>query len=367
MDNKKYENIKFIIHPPIEFLYAMITTTYKDELLKEYDGIAEYKIKFNNDAEIIIDAIQSRQSRFLKSELHFFFDCDSKVLMGIGNIILWSAILDNPDISDIPGIIKKISETDSTEMFSNVVKTFAQYNRSKKLNTICDFDKIKDNMPEMIKLINSTEIANGMFKEHLTECLKNTDEAKNRFCFMINQFYNIYVTFEDKVLNTLKPFLEKYKLIFKENPEKFFRQYINTSKPKQQNASRTIIAISFFRYVLCDSWGSSLNNVILYALGAYTKDFVVNNSASEDVQKFFKAMSDKNRLDIIKLLSKKDLYVYELAEKLNMSAATVSYHLSTLLLLKIVHFERYDHRIYYSLDKERLRKLADDSIDSLLN
>ena len=53
-------------------------------------------------------------------------------------------------------------------------------------------------------------------------------------------------------------------------------------------------------------------------------------SDKERVLNFLKAVSDRKRMDIIELLTEKPWYVNEIAEKIGMSAATTSYHITTL-------------------------------------
>ncbi len=72
---------------------------------------------------------------------------------------------------------------------------------------------------------------------------------------------------------------------------------------------------------------------------------------------FFNTLSDKTRLEIVRILTDRPHYGQELAKILGISNATVFYHLSMLEKIKVVHLERIEHRVYYALDSERLRQL----------
>jgi DNA-binding transcriptional ArsR family regulator len=50
-----------------------------------------------------------------------------------------------------------------------------------------------------------------------------------------------------------------------------------------------------------------------------------------------------------------------------MSAATTSYHLTTLQQLGIVDFERYDHRFYYHLNKDKLKELFNEAMKAFMH
>lgn len=65
------------------------------------------------------------------------------------------------------------------------------------------------------------------------------------------------------------------------------------------------------------------------------------------LEKTFKALSDENRREILKLLKKESMNAGQIADHFDMSAATVSYHLSILKDAELI-FEHKDknYRIY---------------------
>lgn len=69
----------------------------------------------------------------------------------------------------------------------------------------------------------------------------------------------------------------------------------------------------------------------------------------QELVKVFKALSDKNRLRILKMLQKKDMCVCELAAALGISQPSVSKHLSILKHAGFVHDTRNGPWIDYTL------------------
>jgi ArsR family transcriptional regulator len=70
--------------------------------------------------------------------------------------------------------------------------------------------------------------------------------------------------------------------------------------------------------------------------------------------KLFKALSDSNRIRILKMLSIRELCVCEITDILGLAASTVSKHLSILRDLELI-LDRKDGRwINYSLNKTSL-------------
>jgi ArsR family transcriptional regulator, arsenate/arsenite/antimonite-responsive transcriptional repressor len=69
------------------------------------------------------------------------------------------------------------------------------------------------------------------------------------------------------------------------------------------------------------------NNSDFYNFDGYRND---NEDMMEEVTKIFKALTDKNRLRILKMLEQKALCVCEITSVLDISVSTVSSHLSIL-------------------------------------
>ncbi len=68
-----------------------------------------------------------------------------------------------------------------------------------------------------------------------------------------------------------------------------------------------------------------------------------------DVIKLFKCLADKSRLQILKSLTKEDMYVERLAERLALTPATISFHLKKLEEAKAVTSYKEQYYTMYSL------------------
>lgn len=71
-----------------------------------------------------------------------------------------------------------------------------------------------------------------------------------------------------------------------------------------------------------------------------------------------KALGDKSKFDILLSLLKSPKYGVELAEALDLSAATVSHHMNVLLSQDLVTVEKREGRVYYLVQKETLRGIV---------
>lgn len=70
----------------------------------------------------------------------------------------------------------------------------------------------------------------------------------------------------------------------------------------------------------------------------------------------FKTLGDKTKLDILQALKTRPMYGQELATLLNLSTATISYHMNLLLKHDFVMVERENARIYYQMNLPSLKR-----------
>lgn len=72
----------------------------------------------------------------------------------------------------------------------------------------------------------------------------------------------------------------------------------------------------------------------------------------QEAIKLFKCLADKSRLQILKSLIKEDMYVERLAERLGLTAPTISFHLKKLTDAGVVVSYKNQYYTMYSLKKE---------------
>ena len=70
-----------------------------------------------------------------------------------------------------------------------------------------------------------------------------------------------------------------------------------------------------------------------------------------DALALFKVLSDDARLRILRALNEKDMYVELLAERLQLSAPTVSFHMKKLVAAGLVDARREQYYVMYSLNR----------------
>ncbi|MBR6766712.1 MAG: metalloregulator ArsR/SmtB family transcription factor [Clostridia bacterium] len=74
-----------------------------------------------------------------------------------------------------------------------------------------------------------------------------------------------------------------------------------------------------------------------------------------DAIRLFKCLSDKSRLQILKSLAIEDMYVERLAERLNLTPSTVSFHLKKLSEAGVVTSSKNQYYTMYSINMDVFR------------
>jgi len=81
---------------------------------------------------------------------------------------------------------------------------------------------------------------------------------------------------------------------------------------------------------------------------------------SERLNTALKILSDKSKFQILMYIKDKPAYGFELANALNLSTSTISYHMSGLISERLVKLEKDANKIYYSIDKEKIEGILED-------
>ncbi len=87
---------------------------------------------------------------------------------------------------------------------------------------------------------------------------------------------------------------------------------------------------------------------------------------TEEVIKISKALSEKNRVEIIKLLSDEEICACKLLEHFDIKQPTLSHHMKILSETGLVNVSKKSTWSYYTLNKEKLKEFKD-FLDDCMN
>jgi DNA-binding transcriptional ArsR family regulator len=345
------KGIAFKVHPPMEFLYSLFALGTGKHY---YDMIKDFELEPKEELIHSINNMKNGLSRYMEQELEYFFD-----LNGLG-YIFYKYILANEKIDNVLELLTIFKESPAEELALHIVTSVCK-NVIPQINSD-EFNELKANLNKMLDLVENTTFQEEERKLRVVDALENPEEIKQRFYLLLSQFYNkCYRVVESDILSLLSKEKEKFKKLFNEDPEQFLDKYLSLNSINYEAV--TFVHLSFFKYV---SWHHysiyNEDHADWFVLGVYTDMLFDKNLITEKLSAYFKALSDTNRIEILKLLLERPWFGQELAEKLNITPATVSYHMGFLQQIGAVTFKRADNRSYYLLNSSKLIKPLEDFV-----
>lgn len=106
--------------------------------------------------------------------------------------------------------------------------------------------------------------------------------------------------------------------------------------------------------------------IFRYGVGMIDRILEMQTIPKEKLFDGLKVLSDPSKFEILCVLDKEALYGAKLAEKLNLSTPTISYHMQSLISARFVTFEKKQNRLYYRMDRSYIQ-LFIDRVKEVLN
>lgn len=346
-----HNQVLFQYHAPIDFLYSLYALGTESLFL---GMISDYNLEPKEELTTSLTLLKKDLSPFMLNEMQHFYN-----LSGIGYIFC-QYILRYPEITEIPSLIQKLQTDDPFDFLYFLLKDVCK-NIIPEQDTD-EYHDVKDNTALMLDYVNQTEFQDVFRKEKVIECIHNPEETIQRLSFLLLNYYKkAYRKVEQTIEEYVNEQLEKYQALFAEDPQRFMGEYLNISSFDAY--SHSTIYLSFFKYI---SWhhytAYRMDSNDWFVLGIYTDLMYADKLSFERYAAFFKTLSDPNRIAILSLLQERPWYGQELAEQLNITPATISYHMSFLQKAGIVTFSRLDNRSYYCMNNIGLVKTLEDFI-----
>lgn len=84
------------------------------------------------------------------------------------------------------------------------------------------------------------------------------------------------------------------------------------------------------------------------------------------LDEFAKALGQETRQRILRLLQREEMSVLELAQQMNLTQPTISYHLAILRRTKLVFPRRQGKQTFYRANQECVFKCSQDILDQFI-
>lgn len=223
------------------------------------------------------------------------------------------------------------------------------------VSEIFKFLKLDDNVDnfELIEVINKKDVSNQTKWFYMT-LIQSPKKEMNKFIEMMQIFIPIYEALKNELIDDFHAFVKWLDPIIQENPIAFINEHIEFLNVEQyDNIMINYSLISLVSTQILDDKGINIY------LGIMFKKYIDALSQKDDILVYtniFKVLSDPTRFAILSLLAKEELYGQEIAERLNVSTATISYHMDFLFSSQLVTMKRRDRKIYYQVNRDNLNK-----------
>ena len=261
------------------------------------------------------------------------------------------------DIEEYISMLENKSNVDKKLYILAVVHNSKGEECEDKLKEICKSDE------EILKTIKNSEFTSSL-KWDLSCFINDTEIEFKEFIEFIRSSTYIYEQFKgtrNKLMEKLNERLEK-----NINNNKKSLDFLNKTTRKIVNYD------SFNDIYVTTNYGQGyginfvMNDDTMYIfLGAYYENHLKMIGGEEENRlqtnlMVYKNLCDKNRFEILKLLTKKEDYSQgEIAEILGITNATVSYHMNFLVGANLVNIDKRNKKAFYLLNKNTLEKSID--------
>lgn len=337
--------LTFTFNPVLEFITAM----YRVANLELFDRVyVEYRVQ--QDPEVLnwLRQMHERLSPFMRRELSFFFGVEhSHADQAFHQGAFYGAC------GNLNDGISKLKRIHPLQIIQFLIEDITDDDTRNELIELFYQDLTADVTPtpdELRMRVPTDTVATA----RVFEALSDINETKGRFVALVHSFYeHAYSELEPLIMtlgfSAVSRFEERYSL----SPSEFFTDFFATDPTVYDKDTQVHISgLTQFGCFASLTRGHMIPHFV--RLGLRTEELVGSDLENEQLEKFCKVISDKNRLEIIRLLSVRPWYGQELAKKLQLSPAAISYHMGFFYASDLVTLKRADQRGYFELDRQRL-------------
>ena len=231
-----------------------------------------------------------------------------------------------------------------------------------------DLKQVRDEERLKVLLEDSNEFYNYLSNQPLSSetkwniftFIKDLDKYKGEYVDLIKRYPSIY---EEQIIEHHGEIEEYLSRFDDEISQKGLEAYIHHGQfIDTHNIVKLYIMPSFFdaysiRQRIIESKGETyivIGKNMDKVLGSANRDDMVEKATA-----VFKNLGDPTRYKFIKLLSQGEKYGQEIADELNITSPTVSYHANNLMMADLTTIKRHENKTYYSLNKATLEVVMD--------
>jgi DNA-binding transcriptional ArsR family regulator len=270
------------------------------------------------------------------------------------------------DLKTIEEYINYLKDKEPADFIKKFTESGYGPSASENLN-IEKAKRLIENEKEAAKFVNEKLNFSSAQKWNLLQFYFNPEAMKSEFIEFLEWYYNNIFTQD---MEWIAKKSEKINDTYQENLSRYGRKYLENILSKLIDdplaGEKTYIAFSYFyESSLLNSSLDNGNNFYLIGF-RFPEIFAADEEGLLGSLEIFKALADETRLNIISLLAEKTMYGNELAEKLNLTNATISHHVSKLLMNNIIQAHKEDNKLYFKLNKNKFEEAVLKAVHNLI-
>lgn len=233
---------------------------------------------------------------------------------------------------------------------------FLTYHKEKEnFAALKKYDGIHEDKDKIFELIKDCDMPNET-KWNIFMIISEPKKYINEFCELIEDFLPTF----NKCFAKLKPLIDNFNNHISNKIKNDGIEYLKTL-PSFENINEfkkvivSTMAVNYPSLIIND-----IDDILYIFIGMSFEKVsdILNGKGNEEILlNLLKTISDSSRFTILKALKNEELFGIELAEKLNLSNATISHHIALLTISDLISFDKRDGKAYYKLKKETLRNM----------
>lgn len=312
------------------------------------DIIKDDYIKFLDDIKVKLQPYKNEISKYYYENIYATHD--------FANILFMSYPLDGSQNEiDYLETLEQIPDAKFKQDIINTITIIDEDDSLKDKNS-----KIKEE--EIINFINDLKI-NSKYKWNLLLLIQNPKGYLSDFIKFIKGFSILFNSLYNEMTETINHTGNSLAKLLQENPEENLQKLtfnaINYNVIENDSCD---LYVSFFApYTLRISNDTTKTILIwgLYLEEAFAELNQINQDKLTQRVKVFKALGDKTRYETLKLIADGISSLKEIANTLDVSSATISYHVNEFLTSGIVTLNKKSKKTGYIIDYQRLEEIIE--------
>ncbi|MBN1623847.1 MAG: helix-turn-helix transcriptional regulator [Clostridia bacterium] len=355
---KKVE-ISIETNPVFEMLVSLNRIAHSDQMESSYFENAGYSP--HPRMTEIIQKIKDSLSIFYRQEISFFF---GKPVCSL----LWDFVISEGihDISQLPVKFAELSDMDSLKhLLCDIIESVCE----QEMN-ICQNEQgaeiLLSDLESFEQLVAGCQDLSSEDRGKALEFLHYPAEAKLRLVRLLYQYVKVFEPYVAELDELDRAEVEKSRNICFDNIEEFVTSYLKFNAKILAPAKQLILIPNAFSEILTYIIQPAKGQFVM-VYGTFISKKRMREKRSEEIKQFLKVLSEEKRIEIIKILAAKPSLGNDLARQVGLTSATASYHMTILLGIGLIDYERVGQRLHYVLKKDVLKDLLDKAYQELTN